>query len=206
MSRPQTIDRQKVQQELILKGRELFAQQGLKGTSIRDLTLAVGIAQGSFYSLFESKEMLFFEILEQEEATIAQKIVGQFREHELTRGHLQSVIKLSLAELRGNPILRTILDPVEYTRLLRKIPSDRFQRHLENEQRLLNEVVADLQANDLIVLIDPEELMGLFYALFVTTLHEDEIGVGVFDRALDRLICLVADHIATQGERTIQQL
>jgi AcrR family transcriptional regulator len=198
------MDREAVRRDLLNKGRELFAQGGLRGTSVQDLTQAVGIAQGSFYSFFAAKEELFFEILEQEETAIVHKVVERLREQELTRTHLRTVIKWSIELLRSNPILYIILDPVEYQRLLRKIPVEHLQSHMQNEQDLLAEVLSDLQTDGRIAAIEHEEMLGLFHALFVTTLHQDEIGVDVFPRVLDRLISLVADHVATQGERNIQ--
>ena len=36
----------------------------LKKTSVDQLTKAVGIAKGSFYKFYESKEILFFAVLE----------------------------------------------------------------------------------------------------------------------------------------------
>ena len=36
----------------------------MKKTSVEQLTKAVGIAKGSFYKFYESKEMLFFTVLE----------------------------------------------------------------------------------------------------------------------------------------------
>lgn len=36
----------------------------MKKTSVDQLTRAVGIAKGSFYKFYESKEMLFFAVLE----------------------------------------------------------------------------------------------------------------------------------------------
>src|SRR2546428_9499534 len=40
-----------------------FAERGYHGVSVRDLTAAVGIQGGSFYSHFGSKEQLLFELL-----------------------------------------------------------------------------------------------------------------------------------------------
>ncbi len=39
-----------------------FAKHGLDGTKIGDLSKAIGIAQGSIYSYFTSKEDLFYEV------------------------------------------------------------------------------------------------------------------------------------------------
>jgi AcrR family transcriptional regulator len=40
-----------------------FAERGYHGSSVRDLCAAVGIKAGSFYSLFDSKEQLLYEVL-----------------------------------------------------------------------------------------------------------------------------------------------
>src|SRR2546422_9569838 len=40
-----------------------FAERGYHGVSVRDLTSAIGIQAGSFYSHFDSKEELLFEIV-----------------------------------------------------------------------------------------------------------------------------------------------
>jgi AcrR family transcriptional regulator len=203
MKNSSTTQKQRIKKDLIRQGRNLFAQYGLKGTSVRELTMAVGIAQGSFYSFYDAKEELFFDILEQEETAIAQAIVTRLNARKLNRAHLKSVIEWSLENLRNNPVLRTVLDPAQYKRLLRKIPNERLQTHLQNEKDMVSKAVADLQANGSIAPIDPELLMGLLHALFVTTLHQDEIGAELFPRTLDLLTGLVADHVATQGKRTV---
>ncbi|NJM06002.1 TetR/AcrR family transcriptional regulator [Candidatus Gracilibacteria bacterium] len=48
---------------LINTAGRLFVQQGLKKTSLEELTAAVGIAKSSFYSFFTSKEELYLELL-----------------------------------------------------------------------------------------------------------------------------------------------
>ena len=142
MARSIMANEQSIRQELISQGRELFARYGLKGTSVKDLTQAVGIAQGSFYSFFGAKKELFFEIVEQEETTIARNIVEQLKARNLTRAHLRSVIEWSLNELRNNSILRTVLNPIEYKRLWRKVPAERLQSHMQGERNLLARAVA----------------------------------------------------------------
>jgi AcrR family transcriptional regulator len=48
----------------------LFWQQGYDGTSLADLTAAMGIRAASFYAAFGSKEMLFMESLERYRAGV----------------------------------------------------------------------------------------------------------------------------------------
>ena len=49
---------------LLKETRHCAVTLGMKKTSMDQLTKAVGIAKGSFYKFYESKEMLFFAVLE----------------------------------------------------------------------------------------------------------------------------------------------
>ena len=49
---------------LLRETRHCAVTLGMKKTSVEQLTKAVGIAKGSFYKFYESKEMLFFAVLE----------------------------------------------------------------------------------------------------------------------------------------------
>ncbi|MCK4258879.1 MAG: helix-turn-helix transcriptional regulator [Halanaerobiales bacterium] len=66
-----------IKNAIIEKGRELFGKYGFKKTAIGDLTKSTGISQGSFYSFFNSKEELYFEILEIEEQVIREKLLSE---------------------------------------------------------------------------------------------------------------------------------
>ena len=46
------------------EARHCAVALGMKKTSVEQLTKAVGIAKGSFYKFYESKEVLFFAVLE----------------------------------------------------------------------------------------------------------------------------------------------
>ena len=59
-----------IQKGLIEKGIELFSKFGLKKTNVEDLTNAVGIAKGSFYSFYNSKEELFLDVFLKVQADI----------------------------------------------------------------------------------------------------------------------------------------
>ena len=49
---------------LLKETRHCAVTLGMKKTSVDQLTKAVGIAKGSFYKFYESKEMLFFALLQ----------------------------------------------------------------------------------------------------------------------------------------------
>ena len=48
---------------IIEKSRELFKEKGYNETKVEDITKALGISKGSFYTYFKSKEEVSIEIL-----------------------------------------------------------------------------------------------------------------------------------------------
>jgi len=54
--------RQEIKTRLMDVGLELIKQHGLKKLSIEALTQKVGIAQGTFYNFFDSKELLVYSL------------------------------------------------------------------------------------------------------------------------------------------------
>lgn len=51
--------------EILAAAQHLFAQKGYEETSIQDLLTAIGIAKGTFYHYFDSKQALLEELVEQ---------------------------------------------------------------------------------------------------------------------------------------------
>ena len=51
---------EQLRKALLKETRRCAVTLGMKKTSVEQLTKAVGIAKGSFYKFYESKEMLFF--------------------------------------------------------------------------------------------------------------------------------------------------
>ena len=65
---------------LLKETRHCAVTLGMKKTSVDQLTKAVGIAKGSFYKFYESKEMLFFAVLENihsELYGVADRVLGE---------------------------------------------------------------------------------------------------------------------------------
>ncbi|WPC40216.1 TetR/AcrR family transcriptional regulator [Clostridium sp. JS66] len=54
--------RKEIREQLMTTGLELIKYNGIRKMSIAELTKSVGIAQGTFYNFFNSKEMLVYEL------------------------------------------------------------------------------------------------------------------------------------------------
>mgnify|MGYP000159842911 CR=1 FL=1 len=57
-------ENKKIRENLIAEASVRAVTLGMRKTSVEELTDAVGISKGSFYKYFDSKELLFFTVLE----------------------------------------------------------------------------------------------------------------------------------------------
>ncbi len=55
---------QQIREALLKEARRCAVTLGMRKTSVEQLTQAAGISKGSFYKFYESKELLFFTVLE----------------------------------------------------------------------------------------------------------------------------------------------
>jgi TetR/AcrR family transcriptional repressor of nem operon len=58
------IQGEQTRQKIIEAAAHLFARKGFYGTSISDLAQATELTKGAFYHHFESKEALFFAVID----------------------------------------------------------------------------------------------------------------------------------------------
>lgn len=99
MARPKTFDPDaKLDQAM-----DLFWHRGYAATSVRDLTVALGLGQGSLYGSFGSKDDLYAAALERYAARQASMLVAKLETDDDLRGTLRSfLIELAEADL-GDP-------------------------------------------------------------------------------------------------------
>ncbi|PTM59769.1 TetR/AcrR family transcriptional regulator [Desmospora activa] len=186
-----------IRNKLMEVGRERFGSQGLKKTSIRELTDAVGIAQGSFYLFFHSKEELFFRILEIEEASIQQKLQSTTLEPVTAESFKQWILKaLTLAE--NNPIVRRLYVDGEYELMLRKLQQEVIEQHIQKDADALLPLISSWQQQGLILAKKPEMIASVIRSLFLLTLHKKEIGEDIYDETIDLIVELIASGLVTK--------
>ena len=74
-----------IRETLLREARRCAVTLGLRKTSVEQLTEAAGISKGLFYKYFASKELLFFEVLEDIHSE-----VYQVAEQALEEGNLET--------------------------------------------------------------------------------------------------------------------
>ena len=89
------LEKEKIRKELLEVAYRFFIDKGFKSTSLEDITSSVGIAKSSFYIFFESKEMLYMELLAHEGEQIEKQVWPKV----LAANDIRSAIKIYLNEM-----------------------------------------------------------------------------------------------------------
>lgn len=157
---------------------------GMRKTSVEQLTEAVGIAKGSFYKFFPSKELLFFAVLENihaETYAVAEKALQNNAEFPPTE-RATKIILAACKYLSDTKAMTFIENDAEY--LLRRIPSDIKAAHYHDDEVHIHQI---LEASGLV----PKDGMDLAAAtirgLILTVSHQGEIG-KLYPQVLETLV------------------
>ncbi|PAD81563.1 TetR family transcriptional regulator [Niallia circulans] len=195
-------EKQIIYSKLILEGKKLFSVFGLKKTSISQLTKAVGIAQGTFYQFFTSKEELFFDILEEEEKEIKQKLLDKIGEEPMTRKAFKDMLLFGISMIDQHPIIKSLFQEESMEHLLRKLPPERIQQHLEKDEFVLSPLLVKWQKSNVLVNKDSAIITGAIRGFFMMLLHKQEIGEEVYPDVVDLLAeCLSAGLVREGNDR-----
>ncbi|MCA1320646.1 TetR/AcrR family transcriptional regulator [Bacillus tianshenii] len=183
-----------IHEKLLSKGKELFERFGLQKTSISQLTKAVGIAQGTFYLFHSSKEELYFTILEQEEETLKSTILEHIVSP-MTAGAFKQLLLYSIKTIEENPFIQQLFQQNEMERLVRKLPPDRMEKHINKDAEDLTPLVELWQSEGTMRSMRPEVVSGAFRSFIFMALHQKEIGEDVYWETMELMAESLAERL-----------
>lgn len=120
-------ERDQIRTRLMAVGFEHFDRLGIRAARVDDICREVGIAKGSFYAFFPSKEELFMSIVEQREAVHMTDMLAFLQRPQgkpATRaGRFFDMIR---DKLETDPVFNLVLANDELAYLTRKLGIERF--------------------------------------------------------------------------------
>ena len=173
-----------IRRALIQEARHCAVIIGMRKTSVERLTEAAGISKGSFYKFFDSKEMLFFAVLEDvhtEVFEIAEKALRQNEALAPARRAAEAILAVC-RRLSETGDMTFIENDAEF--LLRRLPQEVKSAHYHDDEVHIR---ALLEGSGL----QPKGGMALAAAtvrgLILTVSHQEQIG-ELYPKVLETLV------------------
>jgi len=115
---------------------ELFVAQGITETTVRDIALAAGIAEGTLYRHFESKDHLAWELFSTNYLAFAQELDRLQQEYDTLQDKLAAMIRQFCAFFDRDPVLFSYLLLAQHAQLKKVTPQ------METAVTVLQKVIA----------------------------------------------------------------
>lgn len=158
-------EKEKIRIQLLEQGEKQFSRFGFKKTNVNEIAAAVGISKGAFYRFYESKELLFVDIIEQIEIRGRKEILTAIDlPGPSPRGRLFRLFKKAFELFAEFPILQ-VLSGTDFDILLRGVPVETFQDHVASDQGFFVEFSERCQKAGIPIQINANELLALIYPL-----------------------------------------
>lgn len=185
-----------IRDQLREKGKTLFERQGLRKTTVEELTQEAGISKGAFYQFYDSKEELYLDILEQLEKEIQTSILEfAMSPDENTHDNVANLLRNFLFSMDDSPILKNF-GREDFDYLVRKIPAERVLQHANSDKEFMKEFLNKINREGITVTASVSVISDLIKSLFYVGLHREDFGKDAYRELMDVLIHLIAGYIA----------
>ena len=171
-----------------------MGQFGIRRTTVDEIVKRVNIPKGTFYLFYPSKELLLFEVIQEQHELVNQKLyqaLSGLAETDLSADTITDVIFEFYRLTEEMPVFR-LMDSGEIELLVRKLPQEVVEAHLREDTDTIRELLSLLPAKKE---VDTDVLSAAFHAIYYATLHKQESGEAQYEQALRLLIRGVVTQI-----------
>ena len=173
-----------IRRDLIREARCCGVTVGMRKTSVEQLTEAVGISKGSFYKFFDSKELLFFAVLEDihtECFAAAQKSLQENAAID-PASRTAAAILAACRWLSETKAFVFIENDAEF--LLHRLPEDVKNVHYHDDEMHIRQL---LEKYDLVPNRGTSLAAATVRGLILTVSHKEQIG-ELYPQVLETLV------------------
>lgn len=182
---------EEIREELFQKGILLIRELGLQRTTVDKLTKACGIAKGSFYLFYESKED-YLVALEEYTSGKMRKMLERY-----LAGHTQMTTHEFCAFLRE--WLYSDYDVMSHLTVedflwIRTHMADQNYFDPTQQQPLVERLLAEV--SDVRADVDSGAVVNLIKCIYAMREHRDTMVVGSIDRSIDLILQTLEQYIS----------
>lgn len=181
-------DKENIRKRLKELCEECWITQGYKKTSIKSLCEKAGISVGTFYTLYPTKEDLFFETIETIQRRLEEKIFAINRDRRTKDGFAESMKEL-FKEYDSKPFLYNVNTP-DFQSFITKLPEETIKKVKFDTFDFFRQAV---RAASLELKMEESKAYGILSALLSTINAKETLSVtcdyfAVFEFMVDSLV------------------
>jgi len=192
-------EKELIKKTLLSEGKTLFEKYGLQKTTVDEIVNAAQISKGSFYIFYQSKEELYFDVLDSTEHELREKIFENVFKPEINRlDSFKSFLSQMVEVLTSMPLYEQ-MNAANYELLLRKLPEETLQKHMDRDQENVAKYFVDWMDKGWMRKVDLEALNGLLLILIQFVMHREEFGEN-FEATKELWIDAISSYLITDNK------
>jgi AcrR family transcriptional regulator len=192
-------EKEQVRNNLLKKGREYFIRYGLKKTSIDDVARATGIAKGTFYTFFESKEAFFLAVHELSEEKLRAELLNKLEEIKEPHEKLRTFLKAAFAMLEEDPLMRAVFSNGGLDGFSGFIASRPYEEHYHEGISMMKELIRQWQEEGIVRQVDPEVAGNMITSTFFIYLQKETLGDEMYKKVTEMLIESLVNYLSEKN-------
>ncbi|HUV31942.1 MAG TPA: TetR/AcrR family transcriptional regulator [Devosiaceae bacterium] len=174
-----------IRAQLMQAGLKRFSAQGIRATRVDDICRDIGIAKGSFYTFFQSKEDLFMTVADEREDVHRRGMREAAKTASGTPAdRLGQLFDVIMRRIETDAVLRIVRDRAEMQHLLRKLPPERLAANLEGDKAFADAFAVYLGELGVAPGADPRDLEALMTLMLTVSLQSDLIPPANYDHTV----------------------
>jgi len=174
--------RRQTRERLIEAAHELFIAEGIETASIDRIAEHAGYSRGAFYSNFETKEDILWEILDRETERVQSELEAVFKQNLAPRERIEALRRYCL-QYGGNS--NTCLFELDCDLYAIRHPEhrERMAAYLRRDREFAAQLLRGVFDEEGITGKDPDILVGMFVAMAQGMTMQEILSPGSFDTA-----------------------
>jgi len=169
-------EKQRIRHQLREVGLNHFSRVGVRAARVEDICRETGIAKGSFYAFFASKEDLFMAIADRQD--LKQKSDTRAYLERRAGGAsetLKGFFDFTMERVESDPVLRIVQDTGEMAHVLRKVSPPMVENNLRRDRAFLIEIAFILKDRFGLTHATAETLEALMSLMLALGLQRDVV-------------------------------
>ena len=180
-------EKEYIRKRLKEEAAKCLAKYGVRRTTVDEIVKRVNIPKGTFYLFYKSKELLLFDVIQEQQENVNRELyqsISGIADTEFSAEKLTDVI-FGFYKMTEKMLTLKMLDVNEVELLARKLPREIVEEHFQDDTDTIEKIFALLPVKKE---VDIKVVSAAFHAIYFATLHKAEIGEEEYDDALRILI------------------